>query len=120
MVDKINLAQKFEMFNEFWTPKILGEVNNSYVKIFKAKGEFVWYSHDREDEFFLVLKGQLVIKMRGSEVIFNVGVCFVVPKGKEHMPSAMEETHVLIFEPKEVVNTGDNAGEKTVKNPKWI
>ena len=119
-MDKVNIRDKFALFDAYWTPKILGEVNNSYVKIFKAKGEFVWHSHENEDEFFLVIKGQLCIKLRGKEIVLNEGEFFIVPKGIEHMPYAKEEAHVLLFEPKEVVNTGSTVSEKTVENPEWI
>lgn len=102
---KVNLKEKFCLFDAYWTPKILGEVNNSYVKIFKAKGEFVWHSHKNEDEFFLVIKGQLNIKMRDREIHLKEGDFFIVPKGVEHLPYAHEEAHVLLFEPKAVVNT---------------
>ncbi len=117
---KINIKKKFELFHEYWSPKILGEVNGNHVKIFKAKGEFVWHKHDEEDEFFLVIQGQLKIKLRDHEVILNEGDFFIVPKGIEHLPYAEEEAHVLLFEPKQVINTGDAVSEKTVKNPEWI
>ncbi|MBS0652089.1 MAG: cupin domain-containing protein [Verrucomicrobia bacterium] len=119
-MDKVNVSDKFKLFSAHWTPKILGEVNGSYVKIFKAKGEFVWHSHEHDDEFFLVIKGQLHIKLRDKEIILNEGEFFIVPKGVEHLPYANEEAHVLLFEPKEVINTGDAASEKTVANPEWI
>jgi quercetin dioxygenase-like cupin family protein len=119
-MNKVNLKDKFQLFDAYWTPKILGVVNNSYVKIFKAKGEFVWHSHKDEDEFFLVVKGQLNIKMRDREIYLKEGEFFIVPKGIEHLPYANEEAHVLLFEPKEVINTGNTNSEKTVENPEWI
>ena len=121
MFNKISLKEKFKLFNSHWDPKILGEVNNSYVKIFKAKGEFVWHKHDNEDEFFLVIQGTLHIKLKDLEITLNSGEFFIVPKGVEHMPYAKDEAHILLFEPKDVVNTGDNKdSEKTVKDPSWI
>lgn len=117
---KVNIKDKFQLFDAYWTPKILGEVNNSHVKIFKAKGEFVWHSHKDEDEFFLVIKGQLNIKMRDREIHLKEGEFCIVPKGVEHLPYANEEAHVLLFEPKAVVNTGDATSEKTVEDPEWI
>jgi len=120
MMKKVNIKDKFQLFDACWTPKILGEVNNSHVKIFKAKGEFVWHSHKDEDEFFLVIKGQLNIKMRDREIHLKEGEFFIVPKGVEHLPYANEEAHVLLFEPKAVVNTGDAISEKTVEDPEWI
>jgi len=119
-MDKVNLKNKFQLFNTFWTPKILGEVNGSHVKIFKAKGEFIWHSHKDEDEFFLVVKGQLNIKLRDREIHLKEGEFFIVPKGVEHMPYAKEEAHVLLFEPKAVINTGNATSDKTVENPEWI
>jgi mannose-6-phosphate isomerase-like protein (cupin superfamily) len=119
-MDKVNIKKKFQLFHEYWSPKILGEVNENHVKIFKAKGEFVWHKHDREDEFFLVVKGQLKIKLRDQEVILNEGEFFIVPRGIEHLPYAEEEVHVLLFEPKQVINTGDAVSERTVEKPEWI
>lgn len=119
-MDKINIKKKFEILHEYWSPKILGEVNENHIKIFKAKGEFVWHKHDKEDEFFLVVKGQLKIKLRDHEVILNEGEFFIVPRGTDHLPYAEEEVHVLLFEPKQVVNTGNTISEKTVVQPEWI
>jgi len=120
MNDKINLLEKFQLFDEHWTPKILGEVNDSYIKIFKAKGEFVWHQHENEDELFLVIKGQLHIKMKDKEVLLNEGEFFIVPRGVEHLPYAIKEAHVLLLEPKGVMNTGSTPSHKTVDNPEWI
>ena len=120
MTDKVNIQEKFELFDEYWTPKILGEVNGSYVKIFKAKGEFVWHCHENEDEFFLVVKGQLFIKLKEKEVVLNEGEFFIVPKGIDHLPYAPAEAHVLLFEQKEVINTGNATSEKKVQHPEWI
>lgn len=118
--DKVNIKEKFTLFNEYWSPKILGEINDSYVKIFKAKGEFVWHKHDNDDEFFLVVQGQLNIKLRDREIVLNEGEFFIVPKGIEHMPYAKEVAHVLLFEYKQVINTGDVKSEKTVENLEWL
>ncbi|WP_041418791.1 cupin domain-containing protein [Simkania negevensis] len=117
---KINLLGKFKLFDAHWTPKIIGEVNDSYVKLFKAKGEFVWHRHENEDEFFLVVKGQLHIKLKDEEVILNEGDMFIVPKGVDHMPYAPEEAYVLLFEPKEVLNTGNIISEQSVQKLEWI
>ena len=114
------IKDKFQLFDAYWTPKILGEVNNLHVKIFKAKGEFVWHSHKDEDEFFLVIKGQLKIKLRDREITLNEGEFFIVPRGVEHLPHAETEAWVLLVEPKQVINTGNVISEKTVKNPEWI
>ena len=119
-MEKINLLEKFKLFDSHWTPKIIGEVNDSYVKVFKAKGEFVWHRHENEDEFFLVVKGQLHIKLKDEEVVLNEGDMFVVPKGVDHLPYAPEEAYVVLFEPKEVLNTGNVTSEKSVKKLEWI
>lgn len=120
MKDKVNIKEKFQLFDAYWTPKILGEVNDSYVKIFKAKGEFIWHKHDKDDEFFLVIKGQLNIKLRDREIVLKEGEFFIVPKGVEHMPYAHDETHVLFFESKQVLNTGNVKSDKTAETPEWL
>ncbi len=120
ILEKVNLAEKFQRFNEYWTPKLLGEVNGSAIKIFKAKGEFVWHQHENEDEFFLVVKGQLHIKLKEKEVVLDEGEFFIVPRGVDHMPYATEEAHVLLFEPKELINTGDAISDKRVDNPERV
>ncbi|HEY2810231.1 MAG TPA: cupin domain-containing protein [Rhabdochlamydiaceae bacterium] len=120
MKDKVNLKEKLQLFNEFWCPKILGELNGNYVKIFKARGEFVWHKHEHEDEFFLVIKGQLKIKLRNLEITLNEGEFFIVPRGIEHLPYTETEAHVLLFEPKAVLNTGNAISEKTVEDPEWL
>ena len=124
MKEKVNIAKKFDLINQFWNPKILGEVNNSHVKIFKASGDFVWHSHKEDDEFFLVISGELRIKLRENsserEIILNSGEFFIVPKGIEHKPYAKEEAYILLFEPKSVINTGELQSKKRVDNPEWI
>ncbi len=117
----VNLKEKFTLFDQYWTPKIVGEINNFYVKVFKAKGEFVWHSHEKEDEFFLVVQGQLKIKLPDrTEVILNENEFFNVTKGMEHCPYAEEEAHILLFEKKEVVNTGQANSEKKERKPEWL
>jgi mannose-6-phosphate isomerase-like protein (cupin superfamily) len=119
-MDKVNLKQKFGLFVDTWNPKIVGELNNNYVKLAKFKGEFVWHKHEDEDEMFLVIKGQLLIKLRDRDVNLSEGEFFIVPKGMEHLPIAQEEVHVVLFEPKSVLNTGDKKNSKTVEKLKWI
>jgi mannose-6-phosphate isomerase-like protein (cupin superfamily) len=119
MLDVINLADKFNLFQEPWHPKIVGELNDSYVKLAKLKGEFVWHHHENEDELFLVIKGTLVIKLRDQELTIHEGEFVVIPKGVEHLPVAEEEVHVLLLEPKSTLNTGDVQNEKTV-DAEWI
>ncbi len=111
---KINLADKFSLFTNHWEPKILGELNGQYVKIAKLKGEFVWHQHENEDELFSVIKGSLTIKLRDKDIILEEGEFIIIPKGVEHMPVAEEEVHVLMFEPKGTVNTGDTESDKTI------
>ncbi|HKG11930.1 MAG TPA: cupin domain-containing protein [Pyrinomonadaceae bacterium] len=113
MLEKVNLSDKFSLFGEHWSPKIAGEVNDSYVKLVKFQGDFVWHKHDAEDEMFLVVKGSIVIKLRDGDVRLGEGEFVVIPRGVEHMPVAEEEAHVLLFEPKTVLNTGDVRNERT-------
>jgi len=116
----VNLAAKFELFDEQWTPKIVGELNGQYVKLAKIQGEFVWHAHEDEDELFLVVKGSLKIKMRDHEVVVNEGEFYIVPRGVEHFPVASEEAHVMLFEPKATAHTGDVQHERTVTDQEWI
>lgn len=119
-MNKVDIKEKFKKFSQYWTPKILGELNGNHIKIFKAKGEFTWHQHENEDEFFLVIEGQLKIKLKDREIVLNEGEFFIVPKGTMHLPYADDEAHVLLFEPAQVVNTGDVVSEKTVEKPEWI
>ena len=113
MIEKNNLSEKFRLFDEHWSPKIAGEVNDSFVKLVKFQGPFVWHKHDTEDEMFLVVKGSFKIVLRDGEVELNEGEFAIVPRGVEHMPVADEETHVLLFEPKTILNTGEVRNERT-------
>lgn len=113
MLEKVNLSDKFRLFEEHWSPKIAGEVNDSYVKLVKFQGDFVWHKHEEEDEMFLVVKGSIRIKLRDGDVRLGEGEFVVIPRGVEHMPVAEEEAHVLLFEPKTVLNTGDVRNERT-------
>ena len=110
----INLFDKFSTFTDYWSPKILGELNDSYVKAVKIKGEFVWHHHDNEDELFLVTKGLLRMKFRDREVLVRGGEFVIVPHGIEHLPVADEETHIILLEPKSTLNTGNIQNERTV------
>ena len=113
---KVNLKKKFKLFDDTWSPKIVGSVNNCYVKLVKLKGEFVWHYHEKEDELFLVTKGRLLIQLKEQEdVVLDEGEFFIVPKGVEHKPVAEKETHVMMFEPKTTNNTGNVETDKTVK-----
>src|SRR5262249_13514498 len=119
-MDKVNIKKKFQLFNQYWTPKILGELNGNYIKVFKAKGEFVWHQHENEDEFFLVIQGQLKIKLKDREIVLDEGEFFIVPKGTDHLPYADNEACVLLFEPKQVLHTGNTISEKTVEHLEWL
>ena len=114
MIDKVNLLQKFGLFNDHWSPKIVGDLNDSYLKLAKLQGEFVWHSHANEDELFLIVKGRLLIKFRDHEVWLDEGEMLVVPKGVEHYPVAPEEVYVLLIEPKATQHTGDVQTDQTV------
>ena len=119
-MNKVNLVQKFSLFQEHWSPKIVGELNESYVNLVKFKEEFVWHHHETEDELFLVVKGSLLIKLRDRDIFLEEGEFVIIPKGVEHLPIAEEEAHVLLLEPKTTLNTGNVHGEKTVENVEWI
>ena len=118
-LDKVNLAQKLSLFTDHYSPKIVGEVNDAYVKLVKLQGDFMWHHHDNEDELFCVVKGALRMRVRenGSEqeLIVHPGEFIIIPRGVEHLPSAYEETHVMLLEPKTTLNTGNVAGERTVQ-----
>jgi mannose-6-phosphate isomerase-like protein (cupin superfamily) len=113
-MNKINVAEKFSRINEMWSPKILGEVNDSYIKAVKFIGEFVWHHHDNEDEMFMVISGKLRMKFRDREEIVGPGEFIIVPRGVEHLPVSDQETQVLLFEPKSTLNTGNVRNERTL------
>jgi mannose-6-phosphate isomerase-like protein (cupin superfamily) len=113
MINIINLSEKFEKVKEHWQPAIVGELNDSYVKIAKLKGEFIWHQHANEDELFLVIKGRLKILLRDGELVINEGEFTIIPHGVEHYPVAEEEVQVLLLEPKSTLNTGNIENERT-------
>ena len=115
-MSKVNLLEKFSLFDSYWDPKIVGELNNQYIKLAKLKGEFLWHHHENEDELFMVVKGHLTIKLRDGDIELNEGEFYIIPKGIEHMPKAENEAYVLMFEPKSTVNTGSADSEKTINN----
>ena len=118
-MEKVNIAQKLSLFQEYWSPRIAGELNDSCVKLAKLKGEFVWHHHEAEDELFLVVKGNLLIKLRDRDILLEEGEFMIIPKGVEHLPIAKEEVHLLLLEPKSTVNTGNVRNERTVDD-QWI
>lgn len=114
MIEKVNVAEKFGRFSEHWKPKIIGELNDSYVKAVKVKGEFVWHDHPTEDELFFVTKGRLRIRLRDGQIDLEPGEFAIIPHGVEHLPVADDEAHVLLLESKTTVNTGTVRNDRTV------
>lgn len=112
----VDVKEKLSLFNELWSPKIVGELNGQCVKLVKLKGEFVWHHHENEDELFMVVKGKLTIRLEDQDIQLNEGQFLIIPAGVEHLPVAEEECHVMLFEPKTVLNTGTVKNEKTVIN----
>jgi mannose-6-phosphate isomerase-like protein (cupin superfamily) len=112
-MNKVNISEKLSLFSEYWDPKIVGELNGQYVKLVKFKDEFVWHKHDNEDEMFFVLKGKFIMEYRDKNVEINENEFVIVPRGVEHRPVAPEEVHVMLFEPKTILNTGDTRNEFT-------
>jgi len=121
-IEPINIMNKFSLFEEKWTPKIIGELNNQYVKLCKLKDDFVWHSHDNEDELFMVFKGTLLIDFRGNKTVeVKEGEIIIVPKGVEHRPRTNGDVVFnLLFEPKSTLHTGDVKDEMTVTKLDWI
>ena len=118
-IQVVNLAQKFALFQEHWQPKIVGELNDSHVKLVKLQGDFVWHHHDTEDELFLVVKGQLRICLRDGDLHLGEGEFVVIPHGVEHQPVAEAEVWVLLLEPKTTLNTGTEQSERTAQ-AEWL
>ena len=119
-MEKVNLVEKFDLFDDRWSPKIVGELNGQYVKLAKLKGEFVWHHHEAEDELFFVVKGRLTMRLPEKEIVVEEGEFLIVPRGVEHCPVAAEEVHVLLFEPKSTAHTGNVQAEVTVETLDWI
>ena len=121
-IKSINIMKKFSLFNEEWTPKILGELNGQYVKVCKLKDDFVWHSHENEDELFMVFKGTLLIDFRDRKTVkVKEGEILIIPKGIEHRPRTNGEVVFnLLFEPKTTLHTGNIESEMTVKDLDWI
>lgn len=116
----INIEEKFGLFNDLWSPKIIGRLNGQDVKLVKVKGEFVWHNHKDEDELFYILKGTLKIEFRDKMVVLNPGEMLIIPKGVEHRPIAEEEVHLMLFEPSETKHTGEVRHDLTVDKFDWI
>jgi mannose-6-phosphate isomerase-like protein (cupin superfamily) len=121
-MDKINLNEKFSLLKEYWKPKIIDELNDSYIKIVKFKGGFMWHHHDNEDEMFFVVKGTMVIHLKKNNndesvkyIKVEPGELIIIPKGMKHMPVAEDEVQVMLIEPKTTLNTGNVKNERTVE-----
>ena len=115
----VNIADKLKLIQEHWKPRIAGELNDSYVKLVRLKGEFIWHHHESEDELFWVVKGKLRMQLRDQELIVGEGEFIIIPRGVEHRPLADEEVHVILVEPKTTVNTGTERSERTAE-AEWI
>lgn len=118
--ESINFRNKFGLFSECWSPKVIAEMNDYQFKLVKIQGSFVWHDHKETDEVFVVLSGEMEIEFRDGKVNLSAGEMFVVPKGIEHKPYAENECQMLLVEPKGVVNTGNAGGELTAENDIWI
>jgi mannose-6-phosphate isomerase-like protein (cupin superfamily) len=114
MLEKVDLAEKLSLFDEHWSPKIVAELNDAYVKVVKFQDEFVWHHHDDEDELFLVVSGRMRMELLDGDVVLEPGELIVVPKGVEHRPVAEVETHVVLIEPKTTLNTGNVRNDRTL------
>jgi len=111
--EAVGITEKLSLFSEHWSPKVVARLNDYEIKVVKAKGEFVWHTHDDTDELFIVVAGELTIQLRDGDVRLSAGQLFVVPRGVEHRPTADGEVHALLIEPTGVVNTGDAGGALT-------
>jgi mannose-6-phosphate isomerase-like protein (cupin superfamily) len=118
--DKINLREKLALFDDHWSPKVVGELNGQQVRLAKFKGEFVWHAHEDADELFMVIDGSFDMQFRDRVVRLSQGEFIIVPRGVEHCPRADDEVHVLLFEPADTVNTGETASDRTVREPDRI
>ena len=114
-METINLASKLSLFSEYWSPKVIAELNGQQIKVVKFKGDFLWHHHEHEDELFLVLRGRLRMDFRDRQAWLEPGELIVVPRGIEHRPCAEEEVHVLLFEPTTTLNTGNVVNERTLR-----
>ena len=119
-MDKVNLAEKLSVFNDYFNPRIVGELNGQQVKLVKFQGEFIWHHHDNEDELFYVVKGSFNMHFRDKTITVNTGEFLIVPRGVEHKPVAEQEVSIMLFEPATTLNTGNIIDEKTVTSLEFI
>jgi len=115
-IEKVNIAEKLTHINDYWNPRIVGELNGQHVKLVKAKGEFTWHKHDNEDEMFLVVKGEFTMQLRDKTIVLTPGEFVIIPKGVEHRPVANNEVEIMLFEPASTLNTGEVRNEFTREN----
>ena len=118
--EPINFGEKLLRFSDHWAPRVVAELNDYQFKLVKIQGEFVWHAHEHTDEVFVVLEGEMEILFRDGRVALREGEMFVVAQGVEHKPVATEECHVLLIEPRGVINTGDAGGERTAPGDRWV
>lgn len=116
----INLQQKLALIDEHWSPRVVAEMNDYQLKVVRIEGDFIWHSHADTDEAFFVLEGQLRIDFRDGHVLLQAGELYVVPRGVEHKPYAAQEVKMMLIEPRGVLNTGEEGGERTAQNDRWI
>ena len=119
-IEKINLKEKFSKFNDHWSPKVIGQLNQQLVKVVKFQDDFVWHSHENEDELFMVIDGSFTMELRDKSIEVNEGELVIIPKGTEHRPVAKKEVSILLFEPNTIINTGEVRNQLTVKKPENI
>lgn len=112
----VSLKESFARITDYWNPRIGGEINDSLIKLVKFKGDFVWHHHDTEDELFLVVNGEMLMKLRTGDVVVRAGEYIIVPKGVEHCPYAENDVEVILLEPRTTLNTGNVTNERTVRN----
>ena len=117
---KINIREKLKKFNDYWSPKVVAEMNDYQFKLAKISGEFIWHHHESTDEVFYVVEGNMIIEFRDGQVELSQGEMYVIPKGVEHKPYAEKECHIMLIEPRGVLNTGEVKNELTAINDNWI
>jgi mannose-6-phosphate isomerase-like protein (cupin superfamily) len=119
-MNKVNISEKLALFQDHWNPRIVGELNGQQVKLAKLKGEFIWHSHENEDELFYVISGQLKMELRNQSILINPGEFLIVPRGVEHRPVAETEVSIMLFEPATTINTGSENSELRRENLETI
>ncbi|WP_406685591.1 cupin domain-containing protein [Seonamhaeicola sp. MEBiC1930] len=120
-IQKISIADKMSLFSDHWNPRIVGELNGQHIKLVKAQGEFEWHKHDKEDEMFLVIDGEFDMELRNKTITIKKGEFIIIPRGVEHRPVVKNEVQVMLFEPANTINTGENEiSDLTQKKTEWI